>query len=120
MTNSFNWQTSWFGSYYSATNSTLIDAGSLTNAGLIGLYHYTIQTNQVKEANSRLDISYHYTAANTNGLPIDTDGDGIPDYLEDANGNGVVDQGETDWTSYNSPNGLTTTNGLQVFTPLKP
>jgi hypothetical protein len=120
VTNSFNWQTSWFGSYYSATNSTLIDAGSLTNAGLIGLYHYTIQTNQVKEANSRLDISYHYTAANTNGLPIDTDGDGIPDYLEDANGNGVVDQGETDWTSYNSPNGLTTTNGLQVFTPLKP
>jgi RHS repeat-associated protein len=26
---------------------------------------------------------------------IDTDGDGIPDYLEDANGNGAVDPGET-------------------------
>jgi hypothetical protein len=32
----------------------------------------------------------------TYGLPVDTDGDGLADYLEDANGNGVVDTGETD------------------------
>jgi len=30
---------------------------------------------------------------------VDTDGDGIPDYLEDRNGNGSVDTGETDWQS---------------------
>jgi hypothetical protein len=28
---------------------------------------------------------------------MDTDGDGVPDYLEDRNGNGTVDSGETDW-----------------------
>ena len=27
----------------------------------------------------------------------DTDSDGTPDYQEDANGNGSVDSGETDW-----------------------
>jgi hypothetical protein len=30
------------------------------------------------------------------GVPRDTDGDGLPDYLEDLNGNGRVDPGETD------------------------
>jgi hypothetical protein len=38
-------------------------------------------------------------AVDSSGNPIDTDGDGIPDYEEDANGNGVVDSGETDWQS---------------------
>jgi len=52
------------------------------------------------------------------GNAIDTDGDGIPDYLEDANGNGIVDGGESSWL-LNAYNGLTFGNGLQVFTPLK-
>ena len=29
--------------------------------------------------------------------PLDTDLHGLPDYLADANGNGLVDAGETDW-----------------------
>ncbi len=58
-------------------------------------------------------------ATDANGNPLDFDGDGIPDYLEDYNGNGVFDTGETDWKTYNSPNGLTGIPGLQVFTPLK-
>jgi hypothetical protein len=95
----FNWQTSWLGNYYLPTNSTLVNTGSVANAALVGLYHYTTQTNQVKEANSRVDIGYHYVAVDANGNPIDTDGDGIPDYIEDANGNGAVDSGETDWQS---------------------
>jgi hypothetical protein len=49
----------------------------------------------------------------------DTDGDGIPDYLEDANGNGNGADDPTSWQSYNSLNGLTSGNGLRVFTPLK-
>jgi len=40
--------------------------------------------------------------------PIDTDGDGTPDYLEDLNGNGVLDSGETD------PNSATDA-GLRVY-----
>jgi len=82
------------------------------------MYHYTTSTSQTKELTSRLDISFHYLAT-ANGVPIDTDSDGVPDYQEDANGNGSVDSGETDWQSYNSPNGLSTPNGLKVFTPLK-
>jgi hypothetical protein len=44
-----------------------------------------------------VDIGYHYVALNTNGVPLDSNGDGIPDYIEDANGDGVVDSGETPW-----------------------
>jgi hypothetical protein len=48
-----------------------------------------------------LDISYHYVAVDTNGNPIDTDGDGISDYIEDSNGDGVYDAGDlSDWTDY--------------------
>jgi hypothetical protein len=38
---------------------------------------------------------------NSSLQPDDTDGDGIPDYLEDANGNGLVDSGETSWLDPN-------------------
>src|SRR5213078_4110287 len=84
------------GIYYHPTNSVLIDVGSRT-ADLAGLYHYTTQTNQVKETTTTVDIGFHYVAVDANGNPIDTDGDGAPDYYEDRNGNGVVDTGETDW-----------------------
>jgi hypothetical protein len=101
----FNWQTGFAGTYYlptNPTNSVLINAGDVT-ADTVGLYHFTTQTNQLKETNSVVDIGYHYVALGTNGFPVDTDGDGIPDYLEDANGNGVVDSGETDWKSASDP-----------------
>jgi hypothetical protein len=68
-----------------------------TTADQLGLYQYTTQTNQVKETNSTVDIGYHYVAVDSSGNPIDTNGDGVPDYLEDANGNGLVDSGEIDW-----------------------
>jgi hypothetical protein len=121
--NSPIYQTSYLGNCYYPTNggllSTLIDVGSryATNAGL---YHFTTTTNQQKEADTVVDIGFHYVAIDPNtGQPYDTDGDGVPDYLEDANGNGVVDSGETDWQGYNSPNGLTGASGLEVFTPLR-
>ena len=92
----FNWQTSWFGNFYLPLGSPLIDKGS-TTADQVGLYHFTTQTNQAKEGTSTNDIGYHYVAVDANGNPIDTDEDGIPDYLEDSNGNGFGDDGETNW-----------------------
>jgi len=123
LTNSPVYQTSYLGTYYYPTNdgmlSTLIDAGSryATNAGL---YHFTTTTNQVKEAGTIVDIGFHYVAVDPNtGQPYDTDGDGVPDYLEDTNGNGNGADDLTSWQVYNSPNGLVSGSGLQVFTPLK-
>jgi hypothetical protein len=120
--------TNWYGvlgTFYYPTNggasslTNLFNAGS-RNATNAGLYHFTTTTNQVKEAGSVVDIGWHYVAADANGNPLDYDGDGIPDYLEDRNGNGSADSGETGWQSYNSPNGLVGNPAIQVFTPLKP
>jgi hypothetical protein len=104
VTNGYNWQSSWLGNFYLPTVSPLIDAGS-TNANLLGLYHFTTQTNQMKEANTIVDIGYHYVAADAYGNPIDSNSDGIPDYIEDANGNGITDFGEV-------PFGITIDNPL--------
>jgi hypothetical protein len=48
----------------------------------------------------------------------DLDGDGLPDYAEDRDGDGVADSNETPWQV--SENGTTGVTGLQVFTPLEP
>jgi len=102
LTNSPAYHTGPLGHYYFPTNdgmlSKLINAGSVTNAGLRGLSHFTTTTNQVKETNSWLDIGFHFVAV-TNGVPFDADGDVTPDYAEDANGNGSVNSGETDWNN---------------------
>jgi hypothetical protein len=103
--------------YHSSTN--LLNAGS-RGAHLAGLYHHTVLTSQVKEGTTQVDIGYHYVATLPGtAIPQDTDGDGIPDYLEDRNGNGVHDPGagETNWQQ--SENGTTGVPGLQVFPPLE-
>ncbi|HVU27303.1 MAG TPA: hypothetical protein VHG71_06150 [Verrucomicrobiae bacterium] len=85
-----------FGIFYQPTNSPLINMGN-TTADQMGLYHYTTQTNQTVEGTSVVDIGYHYVATDAYGNPLDNNGDGLPDYLQDANGNGLVDPGETGW-----------------------
>ena len=105
--NVFVYQTGPLGSFYQPTNSILIGKGS-TTANLTGLYHYTVTTNEVVEGTNTVSIGYHYVAVDANGNPLDTNGDGIPDYLEDANGNGLIDSGEIGWNVSGDP-------GLQVI-----
>ena len=96
-TNGFNWQSSWFGNYYLPNNSPLTNAGDVT-ANIVGLYHFTTQTNQVPQGFSQVDIGYHYVATDSSGNPLDTAGDGMPDYVKDSNGDGVYDSGDLcDW-----------------------
>lgn len=121
ITNNYSWQSSWFGSFYLPTNSLLVNAGC-TNANYIGLYHFTTQTNQTVEGNSMVDIGYHYVATDAYGNPLDSNGDGIPDYIEDVNGNGLYDTGEAGaWNvpvDDSVPSGWYSANGLSSGDPL--
>ncbi len=115
---SFNFAAGAVGPYYQST-TTLQNVGSEMSAATRGLYHYATLANQTREGTTRLDIGFHYVAVNaSSGLPVDTDGDGLPDYLEDRDGNGSFSSAtETDWQTGSI--GFTGAAGLQVFTPLR-
>ncbi|HXJ41832.1 MAG TPA: hypothetical protein VNH18_21320, partial [Bryobacteraceae bacterium] len=89
--------------FYLLSGSTLINADTSLTADTVGLYHYTVTTNlannlQIKETNSLLDIGFHAVAVDANGVPIDTDTGGAPDYLENPKGDGSTNNaGETNW-----------------------
>jgi hypothetical protein len=93
---SLAYQPSFLGNFYQPPNSPLIQAGS-TTADQVGLYHFTTQTNQSPETNAIVDIGYHYVATDQYGNPLDNNNDGIPDYVADANGNGLDDASEVPW-----------------------
>jgi len=121
-----NYATSTLGTNYYGTStplSNLINAGS-RNRDAATLFHHTVlvaQTTEGEDAGSAVvDIGFHFIALSS-GLPKDSDGDGIPDFVENRNGTGTYNSGTdpSDWNSYTSPNGLTGAPGLQVFTPLK-
>jgi hypothetical protein len=84
------------GNYYLAPDSPHIDAGN-TTADKLGLYYFTTQTNQTVEGISTVDLGYHYPAVDTNGNPVSTLVTGVPDYLADANGNGLPDAWEMNY-----------------------
>jgi hypothetical protein len=66
-------------------------------------------------------VDWDYAGKRTTRGIVDTDGDGIPDVIEDRNGNGDYDvgTGETRWAQFISPDGLTTGKPLLIFTPLR-
>jgi hypothetical protein len=82
-----------------------IGRGSRTPADA-SLYHYTTRLDQVKEgeesAGHMVNIGAHYvaTAGQSSAQPRDTDGDGIPDFVENVLGDGgTANPGETSWLS---------------------
>ncbi len=124
---SIDYQTNavWGVRYYPASGgapslATLIDAGSRTRE-TAGLYHFTVKSaNSTKEGAdtpSTVDLGFHYIGLNTFGVPNDADGDGIPDYVEDRNGNNYLDTGESDPAVSNGVG--VGTAALVVFTPLQ-
>jgi hypothetical protein len=121
---STDFQVGALGKYYYPTNggnlSSLLHVGS-TTADQLGLYHYTMVTNVGYEGFSQVSIGFHYVAVDANGNPLDSNGDGIPDYLADSNGNGVFNSG-VDLAAWASGTTNSDTNGtvkLTVYTPLK-
>jgi hypothetical protein len=96
------WVPGTYGTYYQPSASPLLNNGS-TNASNLGLFHYTVLTDNVVEASNVVSRGYHYVAAGTNGLPLDSNNDGAPDYLEDVNGDGTNDDGELSWNSPTAP-----------------
>ncbi|HEV2330648.1 MAG TPA: immunoglobulin domain-containing protein [Verrucomicrobiae bacterium] len=98
-TTNLGWTSGIFGDFYVPLGSPVLQAGS-TNANLLGLYHFTSVTNDnppIVEGTNKVNMGFAYVAVNTNGVPLSTPGDGIPDYLADTNGNGIDDPGETPW-----------------------
>lgn len=95
------YDTNAYGLYYLPSGSSLINAGS-TNASVLGLYHYTTATNQVKETNSTVDIGLHYVALNPSGTAVDSDGDSLGDYHEDLDGDGVTDATESSYLDFDT------------------
>lgn len=94
---SFTFATGRLGPWYHSS-TTGVNQGSRT-AGAATLYHHTVKTDQTKDGAPTVDIGFHYVALNGSGWPVDTDSDGVPDYLEDANGNGALDSGETQFNN---------------------
>ncbi len=96
------YQTGPLGSFYLPTSSPLVNAGSRSPAGA-GLYHYTTRTDQAKDAvQAAVNVGLHYVATTgaASTQPMDTDNDGIPDYVENWHGDGnysLHTDTETDW-----------------------
>jgi len=106
--------------YYPSANGVgggftqLVGAGFRTGP-VAGLFHHVIATNLVPIGTGAVGIGFHHLRTTAAGVPLDTDGDGIPDWMEDVNGDGVHQaNSESHWQS--STNGTTGSAGLQVFT----
>ena len=84
----FAWRKGPLGDFYQpVSGNPLLDAAS-RNADEAGLYHFTVREDGLPEYQTVGDIGLHYPATDAKGRPLDSDGDSIPDHLEDVNGDG--------------------------------
>jgi len=91
------WLTGPLGAYYQAINGPLLTNGN-TYASNLDLYYYTVTTTEAVEGTNIVSRGYHYVALGTNGLPLDTDTNGIPNYLENSSLSGLLDPGQSLWS----------------------
>jgi len=98
-----NWLGVRGGFYYPTSGSStslvnLVDVGNRTGAAA-SLFHFTTRAaSGTTEANTQVDVGYHYVGVSSAGTALDTDGDQAPNYLEDTDGDGVQDTNETSLT----------------------
>ncbi|HAM70801.1 MAG TPA: hypothetical protein DCM86_04075, partial [Verrucomicrobiales bacterium] len=125
----FNYLTATYGDYYynyntpavAGTLDDLAGAGDVT-PGVALVAQRTVNGISLlpESASGMVSIGFHYVASSgTPKVALDTDGDGVADYVEDRDGNGATGAGETSWTVYDSRNGFTVNPSVTVFTPLK-
>jgi len=77
--------------------SSLLAVGFRTGI-TAGLFHHTLRTDLVAAGANQVGIGFHYLRTSIAGVPLDSDGDGTPDWIEDPNGDGSFQVGsETDW-----------------------
>lgn len=87
--------------YLGEENAALMHTGSQT-AAEAGLYHFnTIGTDEI-QGDNQVNIGPAYLTLDNAGNPVDSNGDGVPDFIADRNGNGLEDADEMPWTSANS------------------
>jgi hypothetical protein len=97
--------------YLPSTATALLGQGS-RSAGLAGLWHFTsLTSNQKQAAQSQVNIGPAYLALDSNGNPVDSNSDGIADFIADRNGDGTQDADEMPWSSAN-------TGSLAILSPL--
>ncbi|MHB8522303.1 MAG: hypothetical protein ACYDH9_16305 [Limisphaerales bacterium] len=89
------------GNYYLPTTATALIGTGSRSAGAASLYHFTSLTSNAKQATGQVNMGPAYVAL-VSGAPADTDGDGIADFIEDKNGNGIADANESNWLIANS------------------
>lgn len=52
-----------------------------------------LNTKEGADTPATVDIGFHYVGLDLDGKPVDSDGDGVPDWSEDRNGDDTVGSG---------------------------
>jgi len=76
--------------YYPSAGSSSGGFTNLVGAGFrsgttAGLFHHVIATHLVSIGSGQVGIGFHYLKTSAGGVPLDTDSDGMPDWMEDVN-----------------------------------